>query len=64
MGQDTNSVVDPTNLRVHGVEGLRVMDASIIPTIPTCNTHAPVVMIAERGAAMVLNDSKLVSLKG
>lgn len=53
MGRDGGSVVDPANLKVYGIEGLRVMDASVIPTIPTCNTHAPVVMIAERGADMI-----------
>ena len=43
------SVVDPA-LRVHGLENLRVMDASIMPTITRGHTHAPAMMIAERGA--------------
>lgn len=55
MGSDPMAVVD-TELRVHGLEGLRVVDASIMPTIPTSNIHAPTVMIAERGAHMILND--------
>jgi choline dehydrogenase len=46
------SVVDPA-LRVRGTEGLRIADASVMPTIPTGNTHAPVVMIAERAAALI-----------
>jgi choline dehydrogenase len=53
MGTDADSVVDPS-LRVHGIEGLRIADASVIPLIPTCNTHAPVTMIAERAADFVL----------
>jgi choline dehydrogenase len=53
MGLDTMSVVDPA-LRVHGVDNLRVIDASIMPTITRGHTHAPAVMIAERGAALVL----------
>lgn len=47
MGRDELAVVDPT-LRVHGVEGLRVADASVIPMIPTGNTNAPSIMIGER----------------
>jgi choline dehydrogenase len=49
MGADALSVVDP-RLRVHGVEGLTVADASAIPILPSCNTHAPVTMLAERAA--------------
>ncbi|SHG76297.1 choline dehydrogenase [Kaistia soli DSM 19436] len=53
MGTDANAVVDPS-LQVHGLEGLSIADASVIPLIPTCNTHAPVTMIAERAADLVL----------
>lgn len=53
MGEDQNSVVD-SRLRVHGAEGLRIADASIIPVIPSCNTHAPTTMIGERAADFVL----------
>ncbi len=52
MGVGADAVVDPA-LRVHGVDGLRIADASVIPVIPSCNTQAPVVMIAERLAAMM-----------
>ena len=55
MGGDARSVVD-AGLRVHGVDGLRVIDASVMPTIISGNTHAPTVMIGEKGAAMILSD--------
>jgi choline dehydrogenase len=52
MGRDSLAVVDP-QLRVHGVEGLRVVDASIMPTVPGGNTFAGCVMIAEKAADMI-----------
>jgi choline dehydrogenase-like flavoprotein len=55
MGDDADAVVDP-RLRVRGVAGLRVIDASVMPTVPTGNTNAPAAMIAERGARFVLED--------
>ncbi|MCX5496402.1 GMC family oxidoreductase N-terminal domain-containing protein [Kaistia dalseonensis] len=53
MGADAEAVVD-AELKVHGMDGLRVADASVIPIIPSCNTHAPVTMIAERAADFIL----------
>ena len=53
MGSDDQAVVD-TQLRVHGLAGLRVIDASIMPTLINGNTQAPSIMIGEKGAAMML----------
>jgi choline dehydrogenase-like flavoprotein len=55
MGGGREAVVD-ARLRVHGVSGLRVIDASVMPTITSGNTNAPTMMIAEKGAAMLLED--------
>jgi choline dehydrogenase len=54
MGTGPDAVVDPA-LSVYGVAGLRVADASVIPVIPSCNTQAPVIAIAERAADLVLS---------
>ena len=56
MGTDEAAVVDP-RLRVHGVDGLRVADASIMPTVTTGNTNAPSIMIGERAAELILADA-------
>ena len=54
-GLDDMAVVDP-QLRVYGVDGLRVADASVMPVVPSGNCHAAIMMIAERGADLIKAD--------
>lgn len=56
MGNDSGAPLD-NELRVRGVEGLRVVDASVMPSLPSGNTNAPVIMIAERASTLILNEN-------
>ncbi|HWD86190.1 MAG TPA: choline dehydrogenase [Solirubrobacteraceae bacterium] len=53
MGTGEDSVVDPQSMRVHGVDGLRVVDASVMPYVPNGNIYAPVMMLAEKAADLI-----------
>ena len=59
MGVDEMSVVDPATLRVHGVSGLRVVDASVLPVITNGNIYAPTMMVAEKAADLILGNDPL-----
>jgi len=59
MGTDPMGVVDPSTMRVHGTEGLRVVDASVMPTLTNGNIYAPVMMTAEKSADLILGNTPL-----
>jgi choline dehydrogenase len=59
MGADERSVVDPSTMTVRGVDGLRVVDASVFPYVPNGNIYAPVMMVAEKAADLILGNTPL-----
>ena len=59
MGIDEMSVVDPLTMSVHGVEGLRVVDASVMRYVTNGNIYAPVMMVAEKAADLILGNTPL-----
>ena len=59
LGVDELSVVDPETMRVHGVDGLRVVDASVFPYVTNGNIYAPVMMVAEKAADLILGVTPL-----
>ena len=59
MGIDPMSVMDPLTMRVHGMDGLRVVDASVMPYVTNGNIYAPVMMIAEKAADLILGNTPL-----
>jgi choline dehydrogenase len=59
MGTDEMSVVDPDSMRVHGLDGLRAVDASVLPYVTNGNIYAPVMMVAEKAADLILGNTPL-----
>jgi len=59
MGTDDLAVTDPTSMRVHGVEGLRVVDASVMPYVTNGNIYAPVMMVSEKASDLILGSAPL-----
>jgi choline dehydrogenase len=62
MGTDDQAVVDPASMRVHGLDGLRVVDASVMPYVTNGNIYAPVMMLAEKSADLILGREPLAAL--
>ena len=59
MGIDDLSVLDPLTMRVHGLDGLRVVDASAMPYVTNGNIYAPVMMLAEKAADLIVGNTPL-----
>jgi choline dehydrogenase len=59
MGTDAMAVTDPTSMKVHGVDGVRVVDASVLPYVTNGNIYAPVMMVAEKAADLILGNTPL-----
>jgi len=59
MGTGPDAVLDPGSMRVHSLDGLRVVDASVFPYVPNGNTYAPTMMVAEKGADLILGNTPL-----
>jgi choline dehydrogenase len=59
MGMDDAAVVDPATLKVHGLDGLRIVDASVMPYVTNGNIYAPVMMVAEKAADMIAGTTPL-----
>ena len=63
MGTDAMAVVDPTTMKVHGLEGLRVVDASVMPYVTNGNIYAPTIMLAEKAADLIMGNTPLPPAK-
>jgi len=59
MGTDSADSVVDSRLKVHGMQGLRVADASVFPSIPTGNTNGPVIMVGEKASELILQDNPI-----
>ncbi|HNM96834.1 MAG TPA: GMC oxidoreductase, partial [Marmoricola sp.] len=63
MGTDEMSVTDPTSMKVHGLTGVRAVDASVFPYVTNGNIYAPVMMVAEKAADLILGNTPLAPAK-
>jgi len=61
LGTESDAVVDPTTMAVHGLEGIRVADASVFPFVTNGNIYAPVMMVAEKSADIILGNTPLAA---
>ena len=62
MGTDELAVVDPQNMKVYGLEGLRVVDASVLPNVTNGNIYAPTMMVAEKAADLIMGNTPLTPI--